>query len=79
LDASSARAGAVPHGIEEALAELARQQAAVASAEAPSRLRLLLAAEAAGALVAAELHAAGIPWDTAEHERILTEALGPRP
>src|SRR5699024_7594952 len=25
------------------------------------------------------LHAAGIPWDVAEHDRILTEALGPRP
>ncbi|MFT3942483.1 MAG: bifunctional 3'-5' exonuclease/DNA polymerase [Ancrocorticia sp.] len=43
------------------------------------RLRLLLAAESAGALIAAEMRAAGIPWDVEEHDRILRESLGPRP
>lgn len=44
-----------------------------------SKMALLLAAESAGALVAAEMTAAGLPWDAAEHDRILSEALGPRP
>ena len=79
LDASSTRRGGVPHDIDAALAELTRQLAAVDGATAASRLRLLVAAESAGGLLAAELHAAGIPWDVAEHDRILTESLGPRP
>ncbi|WP_277601791.1 bifunctional 3'-5' exonuclease/DNA polymerase [Brachybacterium saurashtrense] len=79
LDCGSSASHGVPDGIEEACAELSRQQQAIAAAEDPARLRLLLAAESAGALIAAELQAAGIPWDVAEHDRILTEALGPRP
>jgi len=56
-----------------------RQLAAVAaSAEAP-KLGLLLAAESAGALVAAEMTYAGVPWRVDVHERLLTELLGPRP
>ncbi|WP_309130684.1 bifunctional 3'-5' exonuclease/DNA polymerase [Brevibacterium sp.] len=73
------RAKEVPHDIDSALAEFARQHSALATAADPGRLRLLLAAESAGALVAAEMHAAGAPWDVAEHDRILTEVLGPRP
>lgn len=79
LDASSARRGGVPHDIDAALTELTRQHEAIDGASEPSRLRLLIAAESAGGLLAAELHAAGIPWDVAEHDRILTESLGPRP
>ena len=79
LDARPSAGHGVPVGIEETAAELCRQLAAIASAEDPARLRLLLAAESAGALIAAELQAAGIPWDVVEHDRILTEALGPRP
>jgi DNA polymerase-1 len=30
-------------------------------------------------LVAAEMRAAGVPWDEVEHDRILTDILGPRP
>jgi DNA polymerase-1 len=69
----------VPHDIEAGLAEYARQRTAVETASDPGRLRLLLAAESAGGLVAAEMRAAGVPWDVVEHDRILTEALGPRP
>jgi DNA polymerase-1 len=69
----------VPDAPEEVIAEFARQQAAVASARDPERLRLLLAAESAGALVAAELHAAGVPWHAPTHEAILAETLGERP
>jgi DNA polymerase-1 len=78
LDAAG-RTGGVPQGTDEVLAEHERQRAAVAGSAEPSRLRLLLASESAGALVAAEMHAVGIPWDVAEHDRLLTEALGPRP
>lgn len=68
-----------PEDIDSALAEFARQRSAIASSAAPARLRLLLAAESAGALVAAELHEAGVPWDSGVHDGILTEMLGPRP
>jgi len=60
-------------------AELAAQQAALAGSTAPGRLRLLLAAESAGALAAAEMHHAGLPWRADVHDAILTDALGPRP
>ena len=69
----------VPHDLEAALAEYVRQTTAIETASDSGRLRLLLAAESAGGLVAAEMRAAGVPWDEAEHDRILTELLGPRP
>jgi DNA polymerase-1 len=60
-------------------AEHARQQAALAASAEQGRLRLLLAAESSGALVAAEMTHAGLPWRADVHERLLTELLGPRP
>ncbi len=71
-----ARTGGAPDAIEQVLAEFARQRTAVTAARDPGRLRLLLAAESAGALIAAELHAAGVPWDTTVHDAILIETLG---
>ncbi len=59
--------------------ELTAQLAAVEAAPGPGRLRLLLAAESAGALVAAEMHHAGLPWRADVHDAVLTEVLGPRP
>jgi DNA polymerase-1 len=59
--------------------EDARQLAAVAASTEPSRLGLLLAAESSGALVAAEMTYAGVPWRVDVHERLLTELLGARP
>lgn len=59
--------------------EDARQLAAVAASSASPRLALLLAAESAGALVAAEMTHAGVPWAVDVHERLLTDLLGPRP
>lgn len=79
LDVASPRSGAVPSDAEETLAEFERQRLAIDGAQDPARLRLLIAAESAGALIAAELQAAGIPWDVAHHDQILTTALGPRP
>ena len=43
------------------------------------RLQLLLAAESAGAMIAAEMQHAGVPWRAELHEQILAEQLGPRP
>lgn len=79
LEATAPHPGAVPADLEETLAEFGRQRTTIDAARDPARLRLLVAAESAGALIAAELHAAGIPWDVAEHDQILTAALGPRP
>lgn len=68
-----------PSGLDEALIEFARQRAAIDGSADPPRLRLLVAAESAGALIAEELRAAGLPWDASEHDRILVETLGERP
>ncbi|QIG42304.1 bifunctional 3'-5' exonuclease/DNA polymerase [Nocardioides anomalus] len=59
--------------------EDARQLRAVAASPESGRLGLLLAAESAGALVAAEMTYAGLPWRVDVHERLLVERLGPRP
>src|SRR3954466_1299768 len=61
------------------VAEHERQQAALAASAQRGRLGLLLAAESSGALVAAEMTHAGLPWRADLHERLLTELLGPRP
>lgn len=68
-----------PGGLDAAMEEFARQRAALASSEQEARLRLLLAAESAGALIASELRSAGVPWDAAAHDAILTDILGARP
>ncbi|SDE56898.1 DNA polymerase-1 [Blastococcus fimeti] len=60
-------------------AEHDRQQAALAASAERGRLGLLLAAESSGALVAAEMTFAGLPWRADVHDRLLTELLGPRP
>lgn len=55
-----------------------RDQLRALSAAPDGRLALLCAAESAGGLIAEEMRAAGLPWDAAEHDRILVEALGER-
>ncbi|MFC8923964.1 bifunctional 3'-5' exonuclease/DNA polymerase [Cellulosimicrobium sp. NPDC057127] len=63
-------------------AELRAQAEAVEAAagpDGPGRLRLLLAAESAGALVAVEMHHAGLPWRADVHDAVLAGVLGPRP
>ncbi|MFJ9459254.1 bifunctional 3'-5' exonuclease/DNA polymerase [Kitasatospora sp. NPDC101447] len=60
-------------------AEQQRRIAAIAEPGARQRFRLLVAAESAGALVAAEIAYDGLPWRTDVHDRLLTELLGPRP
>lgn len=79
LDDGEAGAVGVPNGVDAAVDEFRRQRAALAGSTDPARLELLLAAESAGALIAAELHAAGVPWSREVHEGILEETLGGRP
>lgn len=59
--------------------ELVSQLTAVKDSTDPGRLRLLLAAESAGALAAAEMAHEGMPWRRDAHDALLTEMLGPRP
>nr|WP_285630623.1 bifunctional 3'-5' exonuclease/DNA polymerase [Microbacterium arabinogalactanolyticum] len=63
---------------DEALTQWRAQQAALGRAP-DARLALLCAAESTGALIAEEMTAAGLPWSTAIHQRILEDALGARP
>ncbi|PZG48270.1 bifunctional 3'-5' exonuclease/DNA polymerase [Spongiactinospora gelatinilytica] len=51
----------------------------IAATADPRRFRLLVAAESAGALVAAEMGHDGMPWRRDVHDELLTEMLGPRP
>lgn len=64
--------------LESVLAEFAAQRAAVPDTLPGRRLRLLLAAESAGSLIAAEMGANGVPWDAQVHRTLLESELGPR-
>ena len=77
------------HSPEDLRLEYAAQQDALSQAggtgvERPGdnrrqRLQLLLAAESAGAMIAAEMQHTGVPWREELHEQILADYLGPRP
>ena len=76
------------HSPEDLRTEFAAQQEALGQVDGagsdPSdnrrqRLQLLLAAESAGAMIAAEMQHTGVPWREELHERILADYLGPRP
>jgi hypothetical protein len=75
--------GPSPAELTATLADLAAvhgdQLTRIAADEYPGRFSLLAAAESAGGLAAAEMTAAGLPWRPDEHDRLLTELLGPRP
>jgi DNA polymerase-1 len=45
----------------------------------PRQLDLLITADSAGELAATEMSHVGLPWRTDIHDRLLAEALGPRP
>ena len=55
----------------------ADQQRRIAATEQPSRFRLLVAAESAGALIGAEMGHAGLPWRADIHDDLLRKLLGP--
>ena len=61
------------------VAESILQRDAVEKSDDPGRIARLLAAECAGALIAAEMRFAGMPWRADVHEQLLEELLGPRP
>ena len=69
--------GAAP--IDAAVAVHADQQRRLAALPAPGSMRLLLAAESACGLVAAEMTRAGVPWRADVHDAVLSELLGQRP
>jgi DNA polymerase-1 len=73
-------AGSPPGGAADptqALIEVyADQRARIAATEHPGRFRLLVAAESAGALIAAEMGFDGLPWRADVHDALLTELLG---
>ncbi len=72
--------GPVPElGELDSLGEFRLQRAAITASADPSRLGLLLAAESAGGLIAAEMQFAGLPWDAQRHDELLTSVLGARP
>ncbi len=69
-----------PPDLAAALAAHAHQLTAVAAARAVSPgFGLLVAAESAAALAAAEMGRAGLPWDAGRHDALLEAELGPRP
>jgi DNA polymerase-1 len=54
----------------------ADQLARMSTVEHPGRLRLLVAAESAGALAGAEMRFVGLPWSAGAHDAVLGELLG---
>ncbi|WP_431985419.1 bifunctional 3'-5' exonuclease/DNA polymerase [Streptomyces qinglanensis] len=71
----------LPNGVDplEALLEVyAAQLDRTARARHPDRMRLLLAGESAGTLVAGEMTRAGLPWSAEIHRELLEELLGER-
>jgi DNA polymerase-1 len=71
--------GEEPEGEADPVTEYLLQRDAVAASAEPGRIGRLLAIESAGALVAAEMTFAGLPWRADEHDAILERLLGPRP
>lgn len=65
--------------VHEVAAEFSAQQRVVNAGSRPSQLALLLAAESAGALIAAEMEFHGIPWRADLHNELLEAQLGKRP
>ncbi|MEV4902900.1 bifunctional 3'-5' exonuclease/DNA polymerase [Citricoccus sp. NPDC055426] len=78
LPAAGRRDRDTPHAVDLAR-ELTAQLEAVDRSPNPHRLRLLLAAESQGALIAAEILQEGLPWRRDLHEAMLEQNLGPRP
>ena len=57
----------------------ADQLRSISADEHPDRFGLLVTAESAGSLVAAEMTMVGLPWRPEVHDALLTEMLGRRP
>jgi DNA polymerase-1 len=75
------RGGGLPPGVSVTAAMetvLAAQERRIRGLDQPDRMRLLIAAESASALVAAEMSVDGLPWRADVHDGLLTDLLGPR-
>lgn len=71
--------GGMP-GLDGLLTRYREQLAAAEGARATSPgFALMVSAESAAALAAAEMSFVGLPWDAARHDALLTEQLGDRP
>jgi DNA polymerase-1 len=69
-----------PRSVLDALIDIyADQLRSIEADEHPGKFGLLVTAESAGSLVAAEMTMAGLPWRPEVHDALLTEMLGPRP
>ncbi len=79
FDAPAAPSAQASWDLTAVARELGTQKTAVNSSTHPARLTLLLSAESAGALVAAEMQYEGIPWREDLHRRLLNDLLGPEP
>ena len=66
-----------PADLLDPVGEHDRQLAALEASPERGRLGLLLAAESSGALVAAEMTHAGLPWRADVHDRLLDRAARP--
>lgn len=69
---------APPVSVPDLVTAYRDQCARIAATGAPGRFRLLVAAESAGALTAAEMSHHGLPWRADVHDAILTDLLGAR-
>jgi DNA polymerase-1 len=65
--------------LDAVIAVHAGQLRRIAADEHPGRFALLVAAESAGGLIAAEMGLHGLPWRADVHNELLTALLGPRP
>jgi DNA polymerase-1 len=65
--------------LEAVVAVHAEQQRTLAAQPHADRLKLLMAAESASALAAAEMTFHGLPWRVDVHEQLLVDMLGQRP
>ncbi|OLT43608.1 bifunctional 3'-5' exonuclease/DNA polymerase [Saccharomonospora sp. CUA-673] len=72
------RDGGLPDGVEAVDAAAVVLADQLARSAQHDRMRLLVAAESASALAAAEMSADGLPWRAERHAALLTELLGPR-
>lgn len=65
--------------LDAAAAVHTHQRQRIEADEHPERIQLLVAAESAGALAAAEMTHHGLPWRADIHTALLNDLLGPRP
>jgi DNA polymerase I len=76
-EALFAAASAIPDAtVDDLIRVYSAHRERIAETEAPGRFRLLVAAESAGALVAAEMGHVGLPWSVEVHDNLLRVLLG---